>query len=305
MKSDERKERLLNKRNSLMANFKKFTEKYHTKNTIVAIVEGDDDPKYYRSRLAAHLEKAIEFVRCGGKEKVKELYNFIRMKKGYNDAIFLAFVDRDYDNLLNVNEIYETPCYSIENLYTSFNTLKNYYEDTLKMNEDDIEIIEKLYKKLFEQYHQSIEELNVWIFAQRLYVKDNPSKERVTLNDKSLTTFIDFNLNGISSKYRLEDLNRTMNFEVPEVYISKAREIIETEDWNRALRFRGKFEIKFLHLFVVEIQKHIINNGKELPECLPVTKRYKIKTSFSDLMYELSTYAITPSCLKTYIKSFV
>lgn len=304
MKLDERKERMLSKKNTLMANFKKFTEKYYIKDTTVVLVEGGDDPKYYRSRLTAHLDNVIEFVKCGGKEKVKELYYFLKMKNGYNDAIFLTFIDRDYDDLLDIKGIYETPCYSIENLYTSFDTLKSYLEDTLNMTEEDIELMRSIYGKLFEQYHESILELNIWMYAQRLYVNDNHTEERVNLNDKSLTMFIDFDLGNISSKYKLEDLNDIMKFEVPEDYISRAKGNIESEKWNPEARFRGKFEIKFLHMFMLEIQKHIINNGRDLPKYLPVSKRYKIKTNFSDLMYELSTYAITPPCLKTYIRSY-
>lgn len=298
----------LRKRTITQSNFKKFAEKFHNENVIVVLVEGDDDPKYYRQRISSHTENCIEFIKCGGKSKVINLFNFLKVKKGYENAEFLTFVDRDYDCLMNVERIYETPMYSIENFYTSFDTLRTYLEDILKMTDNDIEIILSLYKKLIQEYHESILDLNIWIYGQRLYVLDNEGGDieiqKVNLNDKNLIDFINFSLEGINSLYSLEELNTIMEFDLPQEYIQKAKINIEDEDWIYRERFRGKFEVKFLYHFMIEFQK-ILTSKKPLPEYLQISKRYKIKTNFSDIIHELSGYAYTPSCLKHYIRKYV
>lgn len=301
---DTRKELILSKKFTLIANFKKFAEKYHRLDTIISIVEGDDDPKYYRSRVMIILNKNSEFVKCGGKEKVKSLYDYLNQKEGYQTAKYLTFVDRDFDESYNLQDIYETPCYSIENFYSNITTIKCYLEDSLKMNDEDLQIIMDLYEVLYAKYFECILDLNVWIYGQRLYVKDNTDEIRVNLSDKKFVDFVNFDLCQLTSKYTLEHLNEKFNFELPVEYLERAKGDIDLGIWQREKRLRGKFEIQFLYLFLSQISKFMSDTKNPLPDYLNVSKRYKFKTSFSDIIMELSPYATTPNCLREYLEIY-
>jgi len=69
---------------------------------------------------------------------------------------------------------------------------------------------------------------------------------------------------------------------------------------NPSHSFRGKFEFKFFIDFLKKLKEEVGARNQKL-----LTNRYKCKISFEidTGILTLTTYAITPSCLKSFLKN--
>lgn len=92
----------------------------------------------------------------------------IQSKPEYSEMCTMFFVDRDYDNSLQgqSDNLFETPCYSIENLYAR----KEAYERILKA-EFGLNPIDEDYKKCIELYDKRLVEFNQIILEFNALVK--------------------------------------------------------------------------------------------------------------------------------------
>ena len=90
-----------------------FHCKEENKTKLFCFFEGKDAP-YYSSRIKNYFDDYINF-KCNNKANVIKLYKKINNKK--SDYLLAFFIDRDFDDSLENPDIYETPTYSIENLY--------------------------------------------------------------------------------------------------------------------------------------------------------------------------------------------
>ena len=134
--------------------------------------EGEDS-KYYGIRIKNIIrpEKDVH-LSCKGKEGVLGIHRMLSARNHYANIRAAYFIDRDFDkpiSELGLNGIYETPCYSIENFYTSVQCFSEVLRTEFKLIESD-ENFEKcvsLYVRLQEEFHNSIELLNTWIACQR------------------------------------------------------------------------------------------------------------------------------------------
>lgn len=107
------------------AAFLRFTRIHKSKLRYLFCFFEGEDAKYYGVRIKENLpEVDWEGISCGGKLKVEEVYNVLKIHENpsYQVAKKAFFIDRDFDEPLSEElrkDIYETPCYSIENFYTT------------------------------------------------------------------------------------------------------------------------------------------------------------------------------------------
>jgi len=136
-------EKLRESRNNAIVIFIKFTRlKSKHNSSLFCCFEGDDS-KYYGSRI----ENIVQFnpdelhpFSCGGKEEVLKFYRMINKNNDYKEVKIAYFVDKDFDESiigLYNNKIYETPCYSIENLYTTTSAFKRILKSEFNFNESE------------------------------------------------------------------------------------------------------------------------------------------------------------------------
>ena len=85
-------------------------------NDLFCFLEGNDS-EYYYPRLKGYFKGKHHPIKCGNKKGVLETYELV--KRNYSNIKTSFFIDNDFDDKINNSEIYETPCYSIENFYTS------------------------------------------------------------------------------------------------------------------------------------------------------------------------------------------
>ena len=86
---------------------------------------GTDNP-YYVPKIKRYTQQ-YHPIRCGGRDAVLKVYELITIHPEYNAYKKAFFIDRDFNKPLEPRNppIFETPCYSIENFYTSVETFKD------------------------------------------------------------------------------------------------------------------------------------------------------------------------------------
>jgi len=287
-------------RTKAVAVFTEFTRLYkQNESALYCFFEGEDS-QYYGIRIKNIVRPDKEiYLSCRGKEGVLGIHRMLSLRKSYANAKTAYFIDRDFDKSIyetDISDIYETPCYSIENFYTSVQCFSEILKNEFKLTELD-ENFEKslsLYVRLQEEFHNAVELLNTWIACHR----DKSSKLNIT--DLSIHRFINLDLNTVTAKYTIDDLSNIFT-DIPVVsqqeLDTKKSELL---DKNRQRSFRGKFEIEFLFVFLQKLMSEA-NQGtdpyftRKVKVVLHITKR----TMISDL----SQYADTPDCLYSYLQS--
>ena len=239
--------------------------------------EGKDDNSYYSPRISM---RYLHYV-CYGKGNVVHVYNRITRDVFYRNAKTAFFVDCDYEQALGIKGIFETPCYSIENMYSEGTCFKRVLEDhfLISRREPDYEKSVRLFEILQNTFHNQTGLLNAWLAHQssnanvRLGLSDNKQLRAVMrdLVDQNLSLK---QLDEIDSITKLEAMfPESVNIDLGTV---NAR-LAELKRKGPKLYFRGKFELAFFHSFLVNFQKGI-RSGKNNP----LSKKYAANPTFSD-----------------------
>ncbi|WP_299060532.1 DUF4435 domain-containing protein [uncultured Polaribacter sp.] len=267
-------------------------------NPLFCCFEGEDF-KYYGVRIeqlsSTEYDKIIP-VKCGGKKEVIRLSELISKEETVKSKKSVYFIDKDFDEPIQNEVIYETPFYSIENFYTTKCVFEKILSAELKIEETNPEYKYSVTQFLERQqeFHKGVEYLNAWIYCQR---KSNADK--LHLNEFKLSKIINtFSLNSLSFiEYDKTLLKSCLPnaLDIDDSDIQNARSILVADSQHN---FRGKFEIEFLYEFLTLLIKNI--NKKEPPykNC----KKVGVNLSKVNILSELSQYAYTPICLKEYIK---
>ncbi|MEG4321553.1 MULTISPECIES: DUF4435 domain-containing protein [unclassified Microcoleus] len=287
-------------RNKAVTVFVEFTRLYKQyESALYCFFEGEDS-KYYGIRIKniARPEKDI-YLSCNGKEGVLGIYRMLSSRKHYANVRAAYFVDRDFDKSINemsMTGIYETPCYSVENFYTSIQCFSEILKNEFKLTESDenFERCLALYTKLQEDFHNAVELLNTWIACQR------ERSNKLNISDISVLRFVQIDLNRITIMYTIESLYTTFSnmpiLSQQELDTKKSELAAKT----RQKSFRGKFEIEFLCVFLQKLMGEA--NQGNYPY---FTRKVKVVLSLSKrtIISDLSQYADTPSCLYAYLES--
>jgi len=294
---------------SVWMNFNSIRKKHIRKQKlyIYCFYEGIDDSKYFNHRLESLGLNGLYHFECKGKLNVLAMREIILEKNNSQQYKIssLFFIDKDYDEIINNDkyiswknekDIYVTPCYSIENCFSTKKVFKRILQSEFNLKETDI-----LYKKLLKlfiqrqkEFHDIILEVNTWIATYKYFYDKKEISEKINYQDLNLKKIINFSFNSISKKLDIDNFFNSKIGNLPEKFLEKKEELKTKLKNNTNCNLRGKFEIDFLYLFINEI-----NND---------TNDYK-KLSFhiqqKNLISNLSQYAITPKYLKKYIKKAI
>jgi len=293
-------EKLRASRGKAVAIFVEFTRLYKQYESVLYCFFEGEDSKYYGIRIKNITKSKKDiYLNCHGKEGVLGIYRMLSSRNHYRTARIGYFVDRDFDQSIynmGISKIYETPCYSVENFYTSVQCFAEILKSEFKLTEIDenFQRCVSLYRKLQEEFHDAVELLNAWVACQT----DKSSK--LNISDLSILRFVKIDLNQAISMYEIDDLYQMF----PNTPVIAEQEldakISELKVNIRQKSFRGKFEIEFLFIFLQKLMSEA-NQGRypfftrKIKVILSLTKR----TIISDL----SQYADTPDCLHNYLES--
>ncbi|TVQ12678.1 MAG: DUF4435 domain-containing protein [Leptolyngbya sp. DLM2.Bin27] len=294
-------ENLRKARRSHVVAYTEFTRYYKSfPFALYCFFEGEDS-KYYGIRIKNIAKpRKYFFLPCGGKNGVLKIYQIISSEEYYKTSKTAYFIDRDFDESIykkDLDSIYETPCYAIENLYTSCQCFSEILRDEFKLvdgGEDFLKSIQ-LFEKLQTEFHDAVSQLNAWAACQ----KDR--NVELKMSKWSICKFVKISLDGITKSYSLEDLHAKVKTAVvltSDEILDKEKELREKDPQKS---FRGKFEIEF---FLKILRKFREEARKGNP--IYFSEKINVLLSLSDgnTISELSQYAETPSCLITYLNQF-
>lgn len=296
--------------------------KNKSKDSYFVFYEGEDR-KYYNSRIKKYTNQELLTHDCSGKNGVIEVYENI-LKRHQNNLIArcMFFVDRDF-GLENVPKaIYETPEYSIENFYIKRESLENILKDEFGMTifSEDYESILLEYTNTFLEFQKKISLVLIWYLACKKNDFD------VELEDAfNITSLFELSENKLVSDDILHDaesviisyetylkkkiFNNSKKKALYEkdiiIYNEKRHDILQTikveeKNYDPIISLRGKYGLDFFQMFL----KHILKKHKEGK----LQKKYKtvyFNVDSKNLLSVLDKYAVTPSCLITYIQKKV
>jgi len=297
--------------------FLKFTRIHKSKSHCLFCFFEGEDAKYYGFRIKESLPWLDwEGINCGGKPIViKQVYDVLKQHENpsYQQAKKAFFVDRDFDEPLSEElrkDIYETPCYSIENFYTTENCFKGILKYEFEINEF-VEADKLLFQKSVDYFvntqqafHQSIREFNAWFKVIRKSGKELKKAGKFDSIDKLVKVEVDkveqrYNIDQLYSLTKLTRERDQAGAPLDEAALEQARKSF-SEPFYRC-QFRGKQELGFFVEFLKKLKEDLCQSP---PQYFPEERKISFQIPTSNALSTLSQYADTPECLRTYLRKF-
>lgn len=267
--------------------------------------EGEDS-KYYGSRIEQYTEYPSEKVinyNCGGRKEVEKVYLLISNRREYDDVNKMFFIDSDYiPNEQVPLDMYQTPCYSIENFYSSADCFGKILNREFGINSIDPDYSKCItdYCNRQREFHNHTKFLNVWLSCQR-EEEETKKQNAVVLRDfKVAQLFSELSIAKVKSKQTIDKSLLMTIF--PHAYDIESSKIDTTStawaDQKAQQIYRGKFEMEFLR----KILESIITANKAHTYFSEVYNCVRLNPG-SNMLSSLSMYADTPTCLISFLKA--
>jgi hypothetical protein len=279
-------------------------------NHLFCFFEGKDN-SYYVPRIK-NITADYYPIMCGNKNAVLGVYSLIVNKSEYAKYKLGFFIDRDFNKSIGVKipPVFETPCYSIENLYVSLSVFKEILTNEFLLSEiNDKQLFDtllKLYEDRQKEFHNAVLLFNAW-YACLIEKKGNDNLETTgaKLEEKLPQGFVDITLDNVIQNYDISKIKETFPnaIEIDENVLNGKIEFFRSIEHHKV--FRGKYELEFL----LQLIKKILSDSRTSHQ---IVSR-KIHFSFGDgsslsqeqLLTIFSAYAETPHELPDYLQEIV
>lgn len=264
-------------------------------------LEGKDDIKYY---IIAFKNSNIKFdyFHLEGKQNVINASKYI--KKQYKGKIKTKFfIDKDFDNLETKDNLYVTPCYSIENLYVSDQCFREILSceygltEYIEEDQENFQMLLNLYKERKKEFLDCIEDFMFWFYLHSSNKESDLSKFQGKLFS-SKSPLIKFSLHRIEKKYDFNILKELTGnpLDYTQKDIDEFNKIISKDE--REKFYRGKEMIEFLKEFLKTSIEEINKKNSQI-------FNYKRKVTFqvsNNILSSLAQYSEIPESLKEFLK---
>lgn len=298
---------LINSRDSLSVKFLEFT-RIVSKGCFAAFFEGDDE-KYYSVRInTIRPDVPWRGVNCKGKSNVVAMRARIRRHPSYGSHPCLFFIDSDFEEnkeISGLEDVYLTPCYSVENLYISDSAFSRILSAEFGVSDsceerNCFDQCMSIYSSIKAMFIEEITGFNYLINEIYFIRKEEGVNISLNINNLSIDDLVDVDLFSVSKNYDefsprsiFPDFPEGMNvsFERPKKFFAERNE----EDW-----YRGKQNLDFLRVFLTKLKSDRVKRGER--EVFSKKGKVKIQLTKSNLVSELSQYADTPACLKSFLE---
>jgi hypothetical protein len=298
-------EELRQSKNKAQVAFQEFalsTNKFA--NHLFCFFEGKDN-SYYVPRIKRFTEN-YHPIKCGGRDKVLEIYHLITNRPEYKFYKKAFFIDKDFNTttIPTNSSIFETPCYSVENFYTSTVSFKEILTNEFHISEVyDHVVFEKclsVFEKRQQEFHDAVCLFNAW-YACLIEVRNRTGIQTgVKLDDKLPSGFVLISLDSVITNYNLETLKAVFpaTIEVESSLLDVKLNSFQNCDKRNV--FRGKYEMQFL-IKIIQLLIQDSNNAKTIFST-------KINFAFGDNLSNLQAlnvfeaYAETPKSLTDYLE---
>lgn len=293
------REILIDSQKSGISAFVKFVLQYHSfENVIANFVEGKDQA-YYEFRVSDNKksDSDVLFYPCNGRHEVelvkKLIDNNLHLDK---KAKILYFCDNDYGINNQVQNIFYTDYYSIENYYTSRDFVINIITKVFNINkyDSDYNTCLTLYDEKYKEFNEQMIKVNAYCYTIR--EKEKKIGGRTEIKRTKFDDFVD--CRSSLDKFQMKNLD----FEKLEGMFPNNLEITE-EEYNNNInkidntKLRGKWELEFIVWFLDKL-RIAINKGD-----YGLQNNAKIRVSFqNEIMISMVRHADTTNNLIDYIK---
>jgi len=283
--------------------FMNSTRKYP--DYLFCFFEGKDNA-YYVPRIKRFTAQ-YQPIKCGGRDRVIEVHSLISNRPEYSNYKKAFFIDRDFNvPLEQVNPpVFETPCYSVENLYVSVDVFKEILVNEFHLSEfsnnNIVEVCISLYQERQNEFHDAVCLFNSW-YACLIEIRNVTGKlTGVSLDEKLPKGFIDVTLQSVTCKYGLDTIKSTFPNATEVEVIMLNDKLVEFANCDRRKVFRGKYEMQFLIKFI-QLLLQDSNTSKSVVKS-------KINYAFGDNLSNQQAinvfegYAETPESLIEYLRT--
>ncbi|MCJ8155767.1 DUF4435 domain-containing protein [Chryseobacterium sp. SSA4.19] len=272
-------------------------------NSLFCFFENKDAP-YYHLRIKANFNGDFQYISCGNKAMVKKAYKLIKNHKEYNKYKLAFFIDKDFDESIKnqYSEIYETPSYSIENLYCSTNAFKEFIKTDLQIGEDEPlhnEVL-TLYESLLADFLNASLLFNAWYKLQKKIGEEQNTYPDINLSNSLIPTFIDMTLESVNSNYNIDSILQKYPNHFPFTQQQLDDEINNLKSGDLRLILRGKYIFNFMTSFI----RQLIENGADPKKRTVLTRKIKYNMDNSTALTLLTCYADSPNCLEQFISKY-
>lgn len=163
--------------NSVCAAYHEFLLLYKVESfQVYGIVEGKDDPQFYRGFIESHLPQGwtVELIPADGKKNVISSYHEFDWTR-FPKARIGFFIDRDLSNFITESiptddNVYVTDRYSIENDVVNFGTFRRFFEEVLnvtRLSPDEVQALEDCFNRSSEGFREALAPLMAQIIVWR------------------------------------------------------------------------------------------------------------------------------------------
>ncbi len=296
-KIDEVQE-LRNARHTANAVFMKFTEDQDKFFTYAFCFFEGEDGKYYNSRIKKYFNNNFLTYTVGSKKEVVKLLKKIEEDSLYDKVVKMFFVDSDFDeSIAELSEnLYETPCYSIENFYAQKEVFRDILESEFGVNQahSDYEKCVSDFDRRFDDFVNGMIEFNALALLRR---RKSESNSNVRLGDIKTSQLFDISIYQVVKSENYDE-------NIDKIKVALSVQDIELQECINELKieghlfekFRGKNQLDFVCAILKQL-KELSKQGKYFSE-----KRNKAKLNItSNRLSELSQYALTPDDLEEFL----
>ncbi|OUD31030.1 DUF4435 domain-containing protein [Flavobacterium sp. FPG59] len=282
-------------RNSSAVAFHKFVLLHREFGTDLFCFYEGKDTHYYFPKINQIYKDNHHPIICGNKKSVIETFEKIIPK--YNNLKTAFFIDRDFDEKIEDEKLYCTPCYSIENLYCTESVLSRILKNEFMLHEIDDEyiFIINLFRQNQNEFHSAVKLFNAWYATAKEKAKKSNTIVNISLNEKFPKDFAVIKIGNIQSNYTLNDIMDKYPDSIQVTEEELKDKLKNFEENCNSCSFRGKYEIEFFTLFL----KYLIEDANIKNKFLK--KKTKFSVDSAQILSQLSQYSETPECLIVYL----
>ncbi|WP_075323958.1 DUF4435 domain-containing protein [Acidithiobacillus albertensis] len=294
--------------NSVPVAYHEFLIRYKANaNIVYGIVEGKEDPMFYRGLIERHLPEGweVELIPAGCKDKVISAKNAFDWSR-FSPNRICFFIDRDLselieDGTISGDNVYITDNYSIENDAVNIGVLKRLLVEIFNIHDLEPTEWEVIYQR-FSSALSDFQDFMVPIMAQIILWRR--SGKRPCLNDIQPKDFfffkhgeIKFRTNFESSLSRLEHAGKCVKLQPSHnTEVSYAENEFRQRNGPERL-IRGKYLLWFLVAFALEVHSSI----SVLIDRLDESPKVRISIGLANAMVVLAPRVRCPQSLKKFL----
>lgn len=290
-----------------LADYSNFDEK------VYCICEGQEDMICYLPKIKSILKKEVKIYSVDGKDNVIKVYEHCSKNSGYNFSKIMFLVDKDFDESIQDDKIYELPVYSLENLYARPEVLEDFLRVQIGVENEKVStMILTNYSEREKEFNNIIQLLNINMYITKKIFENDYSYKGRRYHDLILPSICDDDVKN-NINITLTEVDKTVEFDL----LISSFEFIRSEDveelknsifsiTNSRDMYKGKYQFYFFISYIKSLLIDVNKGGRKAGERIIADKNYgcSVDTKDQNLFGILSNYIQMPNCFELYISKF-